>query len=152
MRSKQSLLILVAILLAGIYVYYFTDWFNRPHIQILAQTRPVQPRNRAARVFPVSFLLDGHYRLTSVKVVPAAAYATNRLTRPLWDLVAYSNASPTAGFVYGQRIPGMRPRMTNSPPQLLEPNTAYRLLVEAGRARGQIEFHTGGPIESPGTP
>ena len=41
----------------------------------------------------------------------------------------------------------MRPWMTNARPQQLEPNTAYRLLLEAGRAQGQIDFHTSGLVE-----
>jgi len=50
MLSKQTVLIIVAIVLAGVYVYFFTDWVNRPRIQIIAQTRPVQPRGQAAKV------------------------------------------------------------------------------------------------------
>ena len=54
--------------------------------------------------------------------------------------------SPIFG-VYGQLIAGMRPGITNSHPQPLEPVTAYRLFVEAGRAKGQIDFRTSGIIE-----
>ncbi len=142
MASKQNVLIVTAVLLAGIYVYFFTDWINRPHIQILAQTRPIQPTRQNARTYPVNFTLDGDYSLTSVKVVLMSAYETNRYASPLWYLVAYTNAQPTHGFRYGGRIPGMRPKLTNSPTLSLQPNTVYRLLVEAGRARGQIDFHT----------
>ena len=147
MLSKQNVLILLAIALAGTYICFFTDWISRPRIQILAQTRPVQPKGSVAKVYPVSFLLDGQYQLTSVKVVPVRAYETNRLAPPLWHLISYTNVPATEGFLYGQPIPGMRPSMTNSRPQRLEPDTAYRLLVEAGRARGQIDFRTSGLVE-----
>ena len=147
MFSKQTVLIGLAILLAGIYVYFFTDWINRPRIQIIAQTRPIQPRGESAKVYPVSFLLDGRYKLTSVRVVLLSAFATNRFTSPLWHLVAYTNVPPTEGFLYGQLIAGMRPGITNSHPQPLEPVTAYRLFVEAGRAKGQIDFQTSGILE-----
>jgi hypothetical protein len=147
MFSKQTLLIGLAILLAGIYIYFFTDWINRPRIQIIAQTRPIQPQGPTAKVYPVSFLLDGNYKLGSVKVVLLSAYETNRLTSPLWHLIAFTNVPSTEGFLYGQRIAGMRPWRTNAGPQQLEPNTVYRLFVEAGRARGQIDFQTSGLIE-----
>jgi hypothetical protein len=147
MFSKQNVLIVLAVILAGIYVSFFTDWIKRPHIQIIAQTRPIQPKGQAAKVYPVSFLLDGKYQLTAVKVVPLDAYQTNRFTPPSWHLIAYTNGPLTEGFLYGQRIPGLRPWMTNAPPQRLEPDTVYRLFVEAGRARGQIDFHTGGLID-----
>ena len=147
MFSKQTVLTILAILLAGIYVYFFTDWINRPRIQLIAQTRPIQPKGPAAKVYPVSFLLDGRYKLTSVKVVLLSGLATNKFTPPLWHLVAYTNVPSVEGFLYGQQIPGMRPWMTNARPQQLEPNTAYRLLLEAGRAQGQIDFHTSGLVE-----
>ena len=147
MFSKQNVLILTAVVLAGLYVYYFTDWINLPRIQIIAQTRPIQPRGPVAQVYPVSFLLDGQYQLKSVKVVAVGAYETNKLTPPLWHLVAYTNVPPTEGFLYGQRLPGMRPWLTNARPQRLEPNTVYRLFVQAGRAKGQIDFHTSGLVE-----
>jgi len=147
MFSKQNVLILLAMVLAGTYVYFFTDWINRPHIQIIAQTRPIQPRGPVAKVYPVSFLLDGQYKLTSVKVVLLSAYATNKFTPPLWHLIAHTNAPPAEGFLYGQPLPGMRPSISNASPDRLQPDTAYRLMVEAGRARGQIDFKTSGLIE-----
>jgi hypothetical protein len=147
MFSKQNMLLALAIMLAGTYIYFFTDWINRPRIQIIAQTRPIQPRGPVALVYPVSFLLDGNYRLTSVKVVPLRGYQTNKFVPPLWHLIAFTNTPPTQGFLYGQRLPGMKPSISNAPPQRLQPTTDYRLLVEAGRSRGQIDFRTSGPIE-----
>jgi hypothetical protein len=82
-----------------------------------------------------------------VKVVPLGAYETNKFTPPLWHLVAYTNVTPTEGFLYGEPIPGMRPALTNALPRRLEPNTVYRLFVQAGRAKGQIDFHTSTLIE-----
>src|ERR671924_644284 len=102
MFSKQNILIFLALILAGIYVYSFTDWVNRPRIQIIAQTRPIQPRGPVAKVYPVSFLLDGKYKLTSVKVVLPSASQTNKFPPPLCHLAAYTNAPPIEGFLYGQ--------------------------------------------------
>src|ERR1041385_4445686 len=147
MVSKQNALILLAVVLAGSYVYYFTDWINRPRIQIIAQTRPIQPRGPVGTVYPVSFLLDGQYRLTSVKVVPLGGYESNRFVRPLWHLIAFTNAPPSQGFLYGERLPGMKPSSTNARTEQLKPSTAYRLFVEAGRSKGQIDFLTSGLVE-----
>ena len=147
MFSKQNVLIILAVVLAGIYVYYFTDWINRPRIQIIAKTRPIQPRGSQGTVYPVSFLLDGQYHLSSVKVVPLSEYVTNRFVRPLWHLIAYTNAPPSQGFLYGERLPGMKPSSTNTRPEQLRPSTVYRLLVEAGRSKGQIDFQTSGLVE-----
>jgi hypothetical protein len=147
MVSKQTGLVLLAIILAGIYIYCFTDWIDRPRIQIIAQTRPIQPRGPAPKVYPVSFVLDGKYKLSSVKVVSLSALETNKSAPPQWHLVAYTNVPPTEGFLYGQRIPGMRPATPNARSEQLEPNTEYRLCVEAGRAKGQIDFRTSGLIE-----
>ena len=147
MLSKQNVLGVLAVVLAGIYVYYFTDWINRPRIQIIAQTRPIQPRGPVALVYPVSFLLDGQYRLTSVKVVPLSRYETNKFVPPLWHLIAYTNTPPSQGFLYGQRLPGMKTSISNARPDRLQPTTVYRLFVEAGRSKGQIDFRTSGPVE-----
>jgi len=144
MLSKQNILIATALVLGGIYLYSFTDWLQPRRIQIIAQTRPFQPSAASNRVYPVSFVLDGLYQLTSVKVVPQRAFETNRFALPLWDLVAVTNSGLTRGFLYGSDIPGLKPRKTNSTPEALQPNTVYRLLVQAGRAKGQVDFHTSG--------
>lgn len=146
MMSKQNVLIAVAVLLGAIYLYSFTDWLRPRRIQIIAQTRPFRPAASTSRVYPVSFVLDGLYQLTSVKVVLLSAYETNRFTVPLWDLVNYTNAPPTEGFLYGSHIAGMKPRQTNFTQQPLQPDTVYRLLVQAGRAKGQVDFHTSGEV------
>jgi hypothetical protein len=39
-------------------------------------------------------------------------------------------------------IPGMVPALPGSTPKNLLPNVAYRLFVEAGRARGNQDFQT----------
>ena len=147
MSANQNALIVLAVILACIYVYFFTDWINRPRIQIIAQTRPIATR-AAVKGYHVSFMLDGQYQLSSVKVVLLSAYHTNKFTPPLWHLIAFTNGPLIGGFLYGQPIPGMRPRVSNAAPQRLEPNAVYRLCVEAGHARGQIDFRTSGPIEA----
>jgi len=147
MLNKQNVLIGTALLLGAIYLYSFTDWLRPRRIQIIAQTRPFRPAASNSRVYPVTFVLDGTYRLTSVKVVLLSAFETNKFTSPLWELVTFTNAGPTEGFLYGGRIPGMRNKQTNLTAQPLQPSTAYRLLVKAGRAQGQVDFRTSGELE-----
>jgi hypothetical protein len=140
MPKRTWFLIVLAAVLGGLYVYHFTDWINVPRIQILKSSRMVRNPRFAQATYPVVFTLDGRYQLTSVKVYAASALATNKRTSPLWHLVTKSNTPPLRGFFYGQRIPGMVPYKTNSPPQRLQPGVTYRLLLEAGRARGQLDF------------
>src|SRR5580704_1423740 len=140
MNSKRKLLIAVTVVLAVIYAYLFTDWIQRPHIQIIAQTRPIRPGGSSSGVYPVSFLLDGQYHLSSVKVVLLSTFETNRYAVPLWYLVTDTNPPPVEGFLYGSPLQGMRSAVSNAQPEPLRPSTVYRLLVKSGRATGQIDF------------
>src|SRR5437879_1321607 len=105
MTRKSSILLCIALGLGALYIFYFTDFFRRQTIQIIPQTRPVS--RPGAQTYPVTFSLDGKYRLTEIKVVPLQAYKTNKLAMPLWHLVSSSNSAPTHGFLYGMRIKGM---------------------------------------------
>ena len=148
MPKKTWLLIAVAALLGAVYLYYFTDFINTPNIQIIKSDRPVRSARGRGGVFPITFTLDGRYELTAVKVIPLAEASTNKHVKPLWHLVAPKHSDPVKGFLYGQPIRGMQPAASNAAPAALEANTPYRLTVEAGRARGQIDFlasPVGGP-------
>ncbi len=140
MTKKTYVLLILAALLGAAYVYNFTDWINAPRIQIYESSRPIRFRRAAPNVYPVSFILDGHYKLTSVQVFAVADLGAQARPTPLWRLVSASNSVPTQGFFYGQRIRGMKPWRTNAPTKPLEPNVTYRLLVRAGRARGEVDF------------
>ena len=125
------------LLLAFVYAYFFTDWFKPPHIQISAQPRP-----NWSGPAGLPFRLDGKYRLTEVKVVPLYALETNKSCSPVWHMVKSSNVTTTAYFFYGAPIEGMKAASDKPAADPLEPDTAYRLSVEAGRARGELDFHT----------
>ena len=146
MTTKTYVLLILAALLGGIYAYYFTDLINTPRIQIIKSNRIVQSRRLADGVYPVAFTLDGKYELTSVKVVSANALTTNKHPDPVWYLVTKSNTPPLHGFYYGQRIPGLAPATTNARAYPLAPGLPYRLYIEAGRAKGELEF-TAQPVE-----
>ena len=140
MKVLIALVALLALVRVGHYLYYNTDLISHSRIQIIKSNRPSFRNRFAPDVYPVLFTLDGEYRLTAVKVVPAAALATNKHPVALWRLVTKSNSPPLKGFYYGQRIPGMVPFQTNAPPKGLQPNVTYRLFIEAGRARGEKDF------------
>jgi hypothetical protein len=134
-------------LLAATYVYFFTDWFNQETIQIIPQVRPTRASKiphdpKSPAVYPVSFLLRGKYKLTSVKVVAAEESATNKYARALWHLISDSNSVPTKSFEYGQAIKGMKPAVPSAVPDALEPDIPYVLVIEAGKIKGRTNFFT----------
>jgi hypothetical protein len=147
MSKNGIFLSVVAVILAAIYAYYFTDWFKKETIQIIPTIRPGRAANiprdpGSPAVCPVSFSFDGKYKLTSVKVVSAAELATNKYATPLWHLIADSNSIPTKSLIYGQPPRGMKPSVPKARPQALEAGFDYVLIVEAGRIRAQTNFHT----------
>ena len=153
MTRKTAILMAVAMALAGLYVYYFTDWFSTPTIDIICQIRPPRtayPRGSGQRgrreepqqVNSVAFSFYGKWQLTMVKVVPADEYATNKYVKPLWHLVSTSNSGPKPAIIYGWPVAGMKPIIPGLRAEPLEPRKKYLLLVQAGKARGQTTFAT----------
>lgn len=129
-----------------LYVVFFTDLFRKQSMQIIPTHRPgrasaiPRPRDSAA-VYPISFRFNRNYRFTSIKVVNAAEYATNKNTLPMWHMVSDSNSTPQNTIVYGlPKIPGMRPAVARSKPQPLEAGVEYLLLIEARGIKGQTNF------------
>ena len=155
MTKKNIFLLSLVVVLAGVYVIYFSGWFGTKNIQIMHDVHParraVNPRrsslpsaNAGAAVQPlISFGFTREYQLTEVKVVAASALATNASALPVWHLSSESNSFPVKMIIYGQFIRGMKPFVANSRPQPLQPNETYRLFVKAGsRTEGEYEFKT----------
>jgi len=146
--SKNGIVLLtVAVILGVIYAFYFTDWFYKGSIEIIPQVRPTRPSGiprdpNTAPVYPVSFLLQGKFALTSVKVVSAEDLATNKYPTALWYMISDTNSVPTKSFLYGERIRGMKPAIPRARPEPLQPNITYTLVVEAGKLKGQTNFFT----------
>ncbi|HUA67487.1 MAG TPA: hypothetical protein VMA13_02970 [Candidatus Saccharimonadales bacterium] len=147
MEKKQWILVSVAVLLAGIYVCFFTAWFRPQTIQIFSVTRPERNARIGARVKAankdtaiVTFGLNEPYRLTEIKVVPLAKWETNHDALPLWHLISDSNSVPVKAFPYGAMLRGMKPAIARTWPQPLEPNVTYRLFVSAGSHKGEHDF------------
>ena len=131
--------------LAGVYVFYFTDWFKPKIIHISHTSRAIRSRfgNKAGvnpEMVPITFGVEPQCTVTEIKVVPLAAWQTNQNTLPLWHLVASSNAAPVKMFSYGQRIRGLKPEVPGAHAEPLQPKVTYRLFVTAGSAKGQHDF------------
>ncbi|MDQ6630412.1 MAG: hypothetical protein M3Y82_01480 [Verrucomicrobiota bacterium] len=144
MSKKNIVLITFTLLLGGVYIYFFTDFFNKPVIQISARTRAVSARQSNSSSPQVSFSFDGKYKLTALKVVPAAEFETNKYAHPIWNLFAETNSVPTKGIIYGFSVAGMKPARPRGKAEPLQPNVKYRLLVEAGARKGETDFQIPG--------
>ncbi len=143
MTKKNWLMTIVLVVLAVVYVFYFTDWFKPKIIQITHTSRAFGRRPGATAdpaMRPITFSLEPPSRITELKVVPLAAWQTNQNTLPLWHLVASSNAAPVKIFVYGQRLRGLKPAIAGTRAEPLQPNVTYRLFLTAGKAKGQHDF------------
>ena len=155
MTKNGIILSFIAVILAAVYAFYFTDWFRKEGIQIIPTIRPGKassiPRGPdQENVHPVSFALDGKYKLTSVKVCVAAELKTNKYATPLWHLISDSNSVPSKAIIYGGPIKGMKPETPKARPEPLLPDVEYTLLLEAGKARSQTNFHTTKAVVFPG--
>jgi hypothetical protein len=145
MTTKNWMMVALLAALAGIYIFYFSDWFRPKIIHISHASRAIRmrgvtnPRDLAGTV-PVTFSLDRPYRPTEIKVVLLAAWQTNQNVLPVWHLIVSTNRAPIKVFSYGQRIRGLKPAVPGTHAQPLEPNATYRLFVTAGSARGQHDF------------
>ena len=147
MTKNGIVLSVLAVVLAAVYVKYFTDWFRKDGIQIIPTVRPGAkseiPRDPDdVPVHRVSFALDGKYKLTSVKVLIASELVTNKYATPLWHLISDSNSVPTKSITYGLDVKGMKPAVPRARPEPLLANVEYTLVLEAGNVRSQTNFHT----------
>jgi len=149
MSKKNSVILAVTFLaVAGFYLYLYSDSFRKENIQISHTIRPnsralTHPAANAGEDDPINvitFRLGHDYRLTSVKVVSVPELETNQYAHPLWELVSDSNSVPLQSFSYGMRIRGMHPSVKGERAAALAFNTPYRLMIEAGRLKGQHDF------------
>lgn len=139
-RTWFSLILLA--LVAGVAIYVHLDWLRPPPIQITPTIRPGQRSRLNPDVYPVSFMLDGKYELTEIKVVAVDDIKTNKYPHALWHMISDSHSKPTKIIVYGMPIPGMKPSVPRGRPEPLQPNVPYRLIVKAGKSQGQADFKT----------
>ena len=142
MTKKNAILIGVAVILAAVYVVYFTDWFKPKTVQIFHTVRTPHTRKaKAKKVEPMLvFGINQKLKLTEIKVVPAAEFNTNQFTLPLWHLVSDSNSVAVSSITYGQPIRGLKPAIKGAVPQTLATNVTYRLIVTADTIKGEHDF------------
>lgn len=135
--------------LTGLSLYLNRDWFAPETIQISHRLSPwlktTRPGARTDLGVPVTFTLNGHYKLKSVRVVEASAFATNKFVVPVWRIISDSNSTPVASFNYGSLPRGMRPEAKGVRPEALQPGVTYRLLVETDRKQHGAHDFTIGP-------
>lgn len=149
MSKKNYLLIAIALVLATVYVAYFTHWFRAKTIQISCASRPNRAVQTGTPNEQLLFALDDYYALTEIKVVPLAALQTNKFALPVWHLVSDEGSDDMKMFLYGGRIPGMDPAIDGSRPDPLQSGVTYRLFIAAGKAKGRLDFQLGPPQVSP---
>ncbi len=147
------MLIVIALVLACVYVYHFIGWLKPKIIQISYTERSLPSRVPSqARTPTILFGFEGQpYRLSEVKVVPLTVWQTNQAVAPVWYLVSNPRSAPMEFFRYGENLPGMKPAVPGARPQPLKTNIVYRLFVRAGWYKGQCDFQLGGrpPATSP---
>jgi hypothetical protein len=132
------MLVFFAICLAVVYAVWFSDWFRPKTLAIFHTSRNLRPNIRNG--ISLTFAVNHPARFTELKVVPLAAYETNKDVVPLWHLVSDSNSVPVKIFMYGQHIGGMRPAIEGVRAEPLETNVTYRMFVTAGKVKGQHDF------------
>jgi hypothetical protein len=147
--KKEIVLVALVVLMAGLYVYYFTDWFRPKFIRIEYTVRSLREAwggngrraDAGKQAHNVTFSLHKDYRLTSVQVVTAAESRTNKYAHALWSLTSKSGSAPVNSIAYGMPIEGMEPSVTGGPEaEPLEPGVEYRLIVEARSVKGTNDF------------
>lgn len=151
MNKKVYFLIAVAIVLAGVYLVFFTSLFQPKTIQIAHTSRSLPSARTGPGAGRIFFDLGDFYSLTDIKVVPLAALQTNKLAQPVWHLVSDEGSDDIQQFSYGEVIRSMDPAVAGAQAAPLEPGVVYRLFVAAGKVKGQHDFQLGPPAPPPAT-
>jgi hypothetical protein len=138
MRKKELFWICVLLIVGGIYIRYFSHWFEKPEIAISASQRPM--RHGTNLELQVVFALNGDYNLTSVKVVPMKGDQIDSSAVPAWHFISDSNSVPIRAFRYGQTIHGMKPALKGVHPDALTPGVVYRLILTTDNGTGHKDF------------
>ena len=137
MTKKPWTLISVALALGALLVFRLDFWRVR-QIQINVSARPYAPNAAPDDPLPIIFGLDQDWKLTGIRVVPLTE-TSNAHPKMVWNLASKSGSAPTRAFMYGDAIDGMQ-AVAGVPPAKLKPGIAYRIELEAIRARGQVDF------------
>jgi len=135
------MMVALLVVLAAVYVVYFTDWFKPKTLHLSHAVRDLHRGPARPGAMPsLKFGIDRKIGLTDVRVVVGGDPSTNRNAVTVWHLVSDSNSIPMKTFFYGQYIPGMHPEIKGTRPQDLATNVPYLLMVRAGKYTGEHEF------------
>jgi hypothetical protein len=133
MNRQTFFLVSVALVLATLYIAFFTDWLKPRNIHVYWRPSPASGA--------IVFYLDKAYALTSVEVVSTDDAKTNKHPHALWHMVSEPGSKPTSTFNYGASIPGMKPEIASALPEQLQLDTDYSLVVRAGgKLKGEQSF------------
>lgn len=143
--TRNIVLFSILAILVGLYVVYFTDLFSKPTISISARPRSARTANSPGTV---SFSFDRRCELTEIKVVNVAEFETNKYARAYWHMITDTKSAPLKGIMYGENVKGMKPKIPNTKPEPLEAGQKYRLFIQAGKLRGEVDFEM--PPKKPG--
>ncbi|HEY3761212.1 MAG TPA: hypothetical protein VGN23_05645 [Verrucomicrobiae bacterium] len=144
MNKKNYALIGLVLVLAAVYVVYFTDWFRSKPIIISHTSRPMGRTGHEALLFS----LGGDYSVTEIEVVPLDEWQTNRLAQPLWH-VKGDGTDPVNHFAYGQRMDGLDPVVDGTHAESLQPGVKYRIFVSGDSRKGSHDFLWNPPAAAP---
>src|ERR1700761_5333470 len=101
MTKKNIFMAVTAVVLAAVYVVYFTDWFKPKTVQIFHTYRNLHPhadRTGNGALPSLIFGVNREIKLTELRVVEADVYLTNQDAVPLWHLISDSNSVPVKQF------------------------------------------------------
>jgi len=154
MSKKQLGLILLAVVIGGLWLYLYSDWFMRQRIQIhtrllpptlarLQKRLPASVLGKTPGAAPMMFEWDRMLKLTDVEVIPLSALQTNQYASDVWHLVSDSNSPPTRGLIYGESVPGMRPATKGLEPESLVEGEKYRFVIRSGKLKAEHDFVVG---------
>ena len=138
MTKKPIIVVTLILLIGAVCLYVNRDWFSKPPIQISHRFHAFGGRfDNGGGVAPLMFEFNRSLKLTSIQVVAAGGASG---TNVLWHMVSDSNSVPTRGFLYGMKVPGMRPWLKGSIAAQLDPDQKYRLLIKAGSVHAEHDF------------
>src|SRR5579863_7188326 len=141
MTPKSWFMVFLTVVLFAVYAVYFTDWFKPKTLLISHTYRNIHPGPaRSGMLRPLVFGINREARLTDVRLVSDDDFKTNKYPVSLWHLVSDSNSVPVKAFFYGEYIRGMRPDIKGERAKDLDTNVMYRLIVTAGKYKGDHEF------------
>jgi len=139
MKNKDTFLIGLAVVLAAVYVLFFTDWTKKKDIQISYTNLRVSPNGDDEPTVLFIFDKKEKFSLSSIKVVSDAEAKTNKTPHAYWNLTARNGSKPVVSFPYGFPVPGME--TAKAAPESLEPGEKYRLIVQTSNKKlAQLVF------------